>query len=255
MNLARARTVAAQWVRRHAPDLPGYRGAYFSGSTVSMPDDATLPAVSDVDVMVVVAGGAPPKLGKFRHQGVLLEVSYLPWELFGSAEEVLGSYHLAGSFRTDTVIDDPTGRLGTLRAEVSRHFSEPSWVRRRCADASDRIKRGLAAVAPAAPYHEQVTAWLFPTGVSCHVILAGSQELIDRGFHREAVFWIAATFARCHTILATDAPELHRAYRPGFQAVTRDLRIADPPAIAERAEGVRRFLPAVQALAETIMRR
>lgn len=175
MRVGSARSAAADWVARHARTDTVYRGAYFSGSTVGLPDDAELPASSDVDVFVVTEQDQPPvKPGKFRHQDALLEVSYLPWAQLASAEEVLGSYHLSGGFRTDTIIDDPTGHLRELHTQVSRGFAARPWVHRRCLDARHRIESRLAAIDPAAPFHEQVTAWLFPTGVTTHVLLVAA---------------------------------------------------------------------------------
>ncbi|MFH8515476.1 hypothetical protein ACH4CE_10235 [Streptomyces gelaticus] len=175
MRVGTARAAAVQWVTEHARPGPGFRGAYFSGSTVGLPDDAELSPFSDVDVVVVTAApDLPVGPGKFRFRGALLEVSHLSWDELASAEGVLSSYHLAGSFRRDTVIDDPTGRLRELRADVSRRFAERGWVRRRCLDAERRIETRLAAFDASAPFHEQVTSWLFPTGVTTHVLLVAA---------------------------------------------------------------------------------
>ncbi|SCG71663.1 hypothetical protein [Micromonospora inositola] len=165
MHTGEARAVAAEWVREHARREPGVRGAFFSGSTVGLPDDAVLPASSDVDV-VVVRDEPAAKLGKLRHRGVLLEVTALTWADLGSPEDVLGSWVFAPCFRTDTVIADPTGRLATIRDRVAAGFPDPVWVRRRCAGVRRRIEDGLRVVDAAAPLHEQVTAWLFPTSVA-----------------------------------------------------------------------------------------
>ncbi|MFF4830296.1 hypothetical protein [Streptomyces sp. NPDC001315] len=337
MKLGPARSIAAEWVARHARSDAVFRGAYFSGSTVGLPDDAELPPSSDIDIVVITAEDEPPaKPGKLRYRDTLLEVSYLPWAQLVSADDVLASYHLAGSFRTDTIIDDPTGHLRTLRAHVSGHFAARPWVRRRCQDARHRIETRLAAIDAAAPFHEQVLSWLFPTGVTTHVLLVaalrnptvrlrylaarevltdygrlglypelldllgcrnlparriqhhlreltkafdaaaevaktpfffssditpparpiaidGSQDLIDRGDHHEAVFWIIATFARCHTVLAADAPELHHALAPAFQAAVTDLGISSTEDLLHRAEAVTRFLPRLWQTAEDIM--
>ncbi|MGW3247609.1 hypothetical protein [Streptomyces sp. NPDC001070] len=175
MKVGLARAMAGQWVAEYARSHAGYRGAYFSGSTVGLPNDAELPASSDVDICVVTAADSPPaKPGKLRHQGALLEISYVPWGELASADEVLASYHLAGCFRTDTVIDDPTGRLHELHAHISPRFADLPWVRRRCQGARHRVEARLAAIDTSAPFHEQVTAWLFPTGVTCHVLLAAA---------------------------------------------------------------------------------
>jgi hypothetical protein len=170
-----ARAAAAQWVMRHARREAGFRGAYFSGSTIELSDDAELPAASDVDVVVVTAAAeAPLKLGKFLYLQTLVEVTYLPWRQLASVEEVLRSYHLAGSFRMDTIIADPTGHLRRLHTQVSRHFAERVWVHRRCENAQQRIEDGLRAIDASAAWHDQVTAWLFPTGVTTHVLLVAA---------------------------------------------------------------------------------
>src|SRR5262249_25680997 len=155
------------WVMQHACQQALFRGAYFSGSTVAMPDNAELPVTSDVDVVVVTAAAEPPpKLGKFVYLDTLLEVTYLPWHHLSSLEKVLTSYHLAGSFRTDTIIADPTGYLHSLRTQVADHFAEYEWVRRRCENVCRKIENGLGSIDTSAPWPEQVTAWLFPTGVT-----------------------------------------------------------------------------------------
>ncbi|MEU3459220.1 hypothetical protein ABZ721_04590 [Streptomyces sp. NPDC006733] len=175
MKIGLARSAAVQWVTEHARADPGFRGAYISGSTVGLPADAELSPASDLDICVVTAQEGPSaKPGKFRFRGVLLEVSHVPWADLASADDVLSSYHLAGSFRTDTIIDDPVGDLRRLQAHIARHFAARPWVRRRCQDARRRIETRLAALDPSAPFHEQVTAWLFPTGVTCHVLLVAA---------------------------------------------------------------------------------
>ncbi|WP_256223391.1 hypothetical protein [Paenibacillus sp. 1_12] len=98
----------------------------------------------------------------------------MSWNQLASVEEVLTSYHLAGSFRVDTIIADPTGHLRRLQTEVSRHFADRVWVRRRCDNVRQKIENGLRAIDTAAPLHDQVTSWLFPTGVTTHVLLVAA---------------------------------------------------------------------------------
>jgi hypothetical protein len=172
MRVGDARAVAARWVAGHAAEIAGFAGAFLSGSAAWLPADAELPATSDVDVLVVTAATpAPPKLGKVRSGGVLLDVGYLSWDRLASSDQVLSSYHLAGSLHTDTVLADPTGRLGRLQAAVARRFAQRRWVRRRCRDAEARIVDGLGRLDRAGPLPAQVIAWLFPTGVTTHVLL------------------------------------------------------------------------------------
>jgi hypothetical protein len=100
--------VASRWVSEHAAEIPNFGGAFVGGSAAWLSGDADLPDTSDVDVMVVTADThAPPKMGKLLYGGVLVEVTYLSWDQLRSSEDVLASYHLAGSFRTDTILADP----------------------------------------------------------------------------------------------------------------------------------------------------
>jgi hypothetical protein len=167
-----ARAVASRWLAGHAAGLPNFAGAFLSGSAAWLPADADLPATSDVDVMVVTTDPqAPPKLGKLRYGGVLLDVTFLSWGQLGSSEDLLASYHLAGGFRTNTILADPTGRLAELHAAIAGSYARRSWVRRRCEQAERRIVDGLARLDATGPLHDRVTAWLFPTGVTTHVLL------------------------------------------------------------------------------------
>ena len=175
MRGGEARQAARRWVARAAAADPHYRGAYFTGSINDLPAAAELPPSSDVDLVVADARADPGlKLGKFRHDGALLEVTHLPADTFADPEAVLADYHLAGAFRADSIIDDPTGRLGAVHERVARDFADPTWVRRRYADARARIVDRLAAVDPDGPWHEQVTRWLFGTGVTAHLPLVAA---------------------------------------------------------------------------------
>lgn len=178
MFVKEAKEVARRWVIEEASNASGFAGAFYHGSTNWLADDADLSATSDLDVMVVLDAPNPPvKPGKFRYQGVLLEASYLPSDQMGSPDQVLGRYDLAGSFRRPGIILDPSGRLTALQAAVSSEYAKRPWVSRRCADARDRVLRNLQSLDAAAPFHDQVIAWLFATGVTTHLLLvAGLQN-------------------------------------------------------------------------------
>ncbi|QAY65781.1 hypothetical protein [Paenibacillus protaetiae] len=175
MKVKQVREAAADWVRSRGSGLEQYCGAYISGSTVGLPDDADMPIGSDIDVMVVLnRDNLPMKPGKLLHQGVLVEISFLALQQLSSPEAVLSSYHLAGGLRTDTIIDDPTGYLRKLQSEVSRHFAQKKWVRARCEHVLQSIQNGLSSIPPAGPWHAPITSWLFPTGITTHVILVAA---------------------------------------------------------------------------------
>ncbi|MCK2240104.1 MULTISPECIES: hypothetical protein [unclassified Crossiella] len=177
VTIAAARTAAARWVAEHATGDPGFGGAYLAGSAAWLPADAVLPATSDVDIMLVTGSSpAPPKPGKCRQDGLLLEPTYLSWTELSSPKAVLSDYHLAGGLRVNTILADPTGRLTALQAAVARDFSAPRWIRRRCAHAETRIRTGLMAAQTPQPWPWQVTRWLFATGVTTHVLLVAAQR-------------------------------------------------------------------------------
>jgi hypothetical protein len=175
MKVSLARTIASEWVMMEASRDDWFLGAYFSGSTIGMSGNEELPLSSDIDIMVITSHQEPlHKLGKFYYRGVLLEVTYLPWNQLQSAEDVLSSYHLANSFRTDSIIADSTGYLHSLQSQVSRYFADELWVRRRCQNVQQKIMNGLQAVDISAPLHDRITSWLFPTGITTHIILVAA---------------------------------------------------------------------------------
>ncbi len=171
MIVKHAKDVARQWVLEEASNVPGFYGAFYHGSMNWLPDDATLPATSDVDVMVVFTELSPVKLGKFIYRDVMLEVSYQSSDQLQSPDQILGQYHLAGSFRRPSIIADPTGQLAKLQAVVAKAYVKRQWVYKRCEHARDKVLRNLLRLQETEPFHEQVTAWLFATGVTTHVLL------------------------------------------------------------------------------------
>jgi hypothetical protein len=172
-----AREVARRWVAEEAGGFPGFYGAFFHGSVGWLDEDAELPENSDVDVMVVLDDPeAVVKPGKFRRRGVLLEVSFLPTELFRSAESILGRFQLASSFRAPSVISDPSGRLADLQAAVAAGHARRLWVRERCQGVHDNILRFLRSLDETAPFYDGVSAWLFATSNAALVPLVAGLE-------------------------------------------------------------------------------
>ena len=142
-----ARTVAREWVLTNASTIPGFQGAFYHGSIGWLADDATIAPTSDLDIMVVLNDPNPPvKPGKFSYRDVLLEVSYVSSEHLRSPEHVLGQADFAGSFRTPSVIADPTGHLTTLQAAIARDYAKRRWVERRCEHARDKIHNNFRAL-------------------------------------------------------------------------------------------------------------
>jgi hypothetical protein len=184
--VAQAKAAARQWVLEEGSRTPGFSGAFYHGSINELPDDAALPATSDLDIMVVLADPTPPsKPGKFPYRGVLLEVSYLPREQLGSPDQILGLSYLAGSFRAPSIILDPSGQLTGLQAAVARDYAKRRWVAARCEQVRHKILSHLQSLDESAPLHEQVTAWLFVAGLKNPTVrrryLAARELLADYG--------------------------------------------------------------------------
>jgi hypothetical protein len=171
MLVSEARGIARRWVMEES-EVANLYGAYHAGSTNWLPAGAILPPTSDVDVMVVVSDGSQlNKRGKFMYRDVLLDVSPVPSDRVRSPDRILGDYHLAGGFRTSSIVMDPSGKLSQLHAVVSRDFASRRWVRRRSEHAMGRVLEHLRSTNVSAPLHDQVTAWLFAAGVTTHVLL------------------------------------------------------------------------------------
>lgn len=66
MKVGFARTIAIEWVIQHVSREEWFQGAYFSGSTVGLSNEAELLASSDVDIMIVTKLDEPP-----LHMGLL----------------------------------------------------------------------------------------------------------------------------------------------------------------------------------------
>jgi hypothetical protein len=185
-----ARAAARHWVQQHAASDPAFRGAYLAGSVADRPAHEPQPPWSDVDVSVVIAGSeAPPKPGKIRHRGALVDVTYRPEVLFADPVRVAASHIHAPSFAgpPEQVLSDPTGLLGRLRAAIAPTFAEPEAVRRRCADVFTAVRSRLTAVDYEAPWPQQVMGWMFPTSlVTVAVLVAAGRRPTVRLRYREA---------------------------------------------------------------------
>ena len=173
MTVLQAREAARQWIAEEGRTLPGFCAAYTGGSTNWLPDDACMTSRRDLDVMVVVEEtGENGARRKFVYRDVLLEVSYLGRERFGSSAQVLSDYHLAPSLRTAKIIVDPFGFLAPLLKAIYRDYAKRKWVRERCENARQKMIRSLRSIPSGAAFPDLVIACLFSAGIATHVLLA-----------------------------------------------------------------------------------
>ncbi len=172
MKIRLARATATRWVTRHACREEGFGGAFFSGWTAGLSATTELPPDSDLNLVVVIGRDvAPADPGRFVYHGVLLDVRYVAWPALLSASGVLSSYRLAPSFRTDTVIADPTGHLRRLHEHVADRFAKRVWVQRRCGDARGEIERTLRGVDTAGPLPAQVASLMSAANLAGQLVL------------------------------------------------------------------------------------
>lgn len=179
MNIRGARALAAAWINTIGNTTPGYLGAWFSGSTPLLTDDAPLPRGSDIDIVLLLDGDElPAKPGKFRFADLLLEVTYLSRKTLHPTEALLADYHIGNSLwsqgRDDFIIDDPIGVIGAAHRAVRQHFDDEQWVQRRLESVHRRIVTGLSHHPDGSAFHDHFLAWLFPTGVLCHLPLVAA---------------------------------------------------------------------------------
>lgn len=175
MTRAQAVEAARSWVREEGCALPGFCGAYLSGSILEASDGDAWPESSDVDVVLVLrAPDAVAPLGKFRYGAALLEVTTLERAAFDSLEHVLRTHYLAFALNAGVILADPEGWLLPLHRRIASEYARPEWVRARCRGFLDGIRRSAGAFDATAPYPARVNSWLFPTGISTFPILAAA---------------------------------------------------------------------------------
>src|SRR5699024_12725134 len=125
MKVGQARMIAESWVKQMASQETGFRGAYFTGSTIHLSDEVVLPKTSEVDMVIVTDHeNLGLKLGKFMYNNVLLEVTHRPRCQLASADDVLQSYHPAGSFQRDTVLAHPTREDREVQTAITERRRE-----------------------------------------------------------------------------------------------------------------------------------
>lgn len=169
---------AQSWVSAYAANANGLRGAYISGSYLTTPPGAAWPESSDIDIVLVFAQGAcPPKLGKLREQGALLEITCMGEEEFTSLEHILSTHYLAFALNAGALLYDPTGRFARLHQEVSAQYAQRPWVDARCEAFYHRIEQSVAGYDPAAmALPQKVNGWAFTTGLTCFPLLLANLE-------------------------------------------------------------------------------
>ena len=109
MKVSEVKEVAEQWVSEHAAKIPGFAGAFYTGSITSLPDQEDYSSSSDVDLYIVIDGDMPENTRhvKFDYKGIILEPSYDSIQQYRTPDQLLASNFLAFHFRVPNIISDP----------------------------------------------------------------------------------------------------------------------------------------------------
>ncbi len=171
-----ARDAAADWVDGWAAQADTFVGAFITGSTLGADPAAALPPASDVDVMVVVDGPAPGRLGTVEHSGVPLDVDFFSWDALADPGRVARTFYLAPSFLGDGVLRDPSGRLAAVQQHVTRVYPETSVIWSRCEDVGARLAARLEGFADGASWPQRVEAALFALSLPTQTVLVAAGQ-------------------------------------------------------------------------------
>ena len=169
---------ARSWVSAYAEKTPGLLGAYISGSYLTAPAGMEWPESSDVDIVLIFEkGAAPPKVGKLREQGALLEPTCMDEEAFTSLGHVLSTHYLAFALQAGAILFDPTGRLKALHQQVKAQYAHRQWVEARCESFYQQIARSVSSYDPTATaLPQKVNGWAFTTAITCFPLLLANLE-------------------------------------------------------------------------------
>lgn len=164
-----ALAAAATWITESR--LP-FRAAFIGGSMAWADPDLPYDPASDIDCYLVVNGDPPDgKIGKIRVDGVLLDVSWLPWQQLVEAES---HAVLASLLHFGRIVRDDTGKLTALQERISGRFTDHDRIATRLEDMRARIRNGLSGDSSHLPEPEQAMNWLFPATLATHIPLVAA---------------------------------------------------------------------------------
>ena len=161
--------LATQWVA--TSNLP-FHAAFVGGSLAHADPRLPYDPASDIDCYLIVTGDPPAtKIGKIIENGVLLDVSWLPWN---QLEHASSHAVLASLLRFGKIVHDPHGELSRLQQDLIAHFADPATIASRINDMRTRIHNGLGVDSSHLAEPEQVMNWLFPATLATHIPLVAA---------------------------------------------------------------------------------
>jgi hypothetical protein len=145
MNVAEATDLATEWLRVHAENSPGFRGAHLMGSITALPPSADFPPDGDLDIGILVDLSPPAgqEVIEKWYRGVAIEAGMRGIADYSSPEAVLANPELACHLAVDSIIADPAGMLGGIQRHVARDYGRRRWVIERCRREKDRVLASL----------------------------------------------------------------------------------------------------------------
>lgn len=157
--------IASAWINNS--DLP-FVSAFIGGSIAHTDRDSRYDPASDVDCYLVVDGDPPVgKIGKITVDGVLLDVSWIPWSALEHAES---DAVMASLLNFGLVVQDD-GRLASTQGRIQRGFNTPEAIAARLESMRTKIRNGLSGDSSHLVLPEQVMNWLFPATLATHIPL------------------------------------------------------------------------------------
>ena len=176
MTHTQAYETVRRWLTESGSMLPGYAGAYLSGSFLEHAPDAEWPSDSDIDVMLLCREEPVPQAGKFHYDGALIEASYMHVKELADPGRVLLVHYLAYALSHAAILDDPDNILAPLCAFVQAEYDRPECLRARWQAMIAEIRRDCGPVDPARPFHMQAMGWLFTTTKTAFPVLIAAKR-------------------------------------------------------------------------------
>lgn len=150
--------IVRAWIEQEARHWPDFAGAYLWGGITAMPADAAFPLYRDVDVVVVLAAGAPADEQEVLYRGVSLEVIPRNLDAHRDVAATLANPSAGPNLAATQILADPTGILAGFQREVAAAYSRRRWVQARCAAEQAMAEDALAAMRRAATPAERLDA-------------------------------------------------------------------------------------------------
>ena len=146
LSVTQVVAIVREWVDLHARLLPDFAGAYLWGGITALAADAPFHLYRDVDVIVVLNGGALDDEEEILYRGLMLEVGTKDLAAHQDVEAVLANPSDGPNMATTQILADPTGILVPLHQAVAADYGRRRWIQARCAAEKASAEEWLAAM-------------------------------------------------------------------------------------------------------------